>query len=179
MGEMVSQLLLLSRADQGRERLTLEPLDLSELSQLEAEEFSEIAGKKGISLLAEIQPGVEVTADQTLMLRLWGNLLQNAVTYGKEGGHIWMSLHREGDSAWLQVKDDGIGIAPQDLEKIWNRFYQVDPSRSGDSSGLGLSMVKWIAEAHGGQVQVNSTLGQGSCFTVKLPLTGPKPGERP
>ena len=179
MGEMVSQLLLLSRADQGRERLTLEPLDLSELSQLEAEEFSEIAGKKGISLLAEIQPGVEVTADQTLMLRLWGNLLQNAVTYGKEGGHIWMSLHREGDSAWLQVKDDGIGIAPQDLEKIWNRFYQVDPSRSGDSSGLGLSMVKWIAEAHGGRVQVSSTLGQGSCFTVKLPLTGPKPGEGP
>ncbi len=102
----------------------MESLDLSELSQLEAEEFSEIAGKKGISLLAEIQPGVEVTADQTLMLRLWGNLLQNAVTYGKEGGHIWMSLHREGDSVWLQVKDDGIGIAPQDLEKIWNRFYQ-------------------------------------------------------
>ena len=88
-----------------------------------------------------------------------------------------MSLHREGDSVWLQVKDDGIGIAPQDLEKIWNRFYQVDPSRSGDSSGLGLSMVKWIAEAHGGRVQVNSTLGQGSCFTVKLPFTGPKPGE--
>lgn len=170
MAEMVSQLLLLSRADQGREKLTLEDLDLSELSEIESEEFGEIAGLKGITLSGDIHPGIHVIADQTLMLRLWGNLLQNAVSYGKEGGHIWMSLCAQEGMAYLQVKDDGIGIAPEHLPKIWDRFYQADPSRSSDSSGLGLSMVKWIVEAHGGQVEVSSVVGKGTTFTVKLPL---------
>lgn len=178
MAEMVSQLLLLSRADQGREKLTLEDLDLSELSQMEAEEFEEIARLKDITLSAEIQSGIHVTADQTLMLRLWGNLLQNAVSYGKQGGHIWMSLSRHEDKAYLQVKDDGIGIAPEHLPKIWDRFYQADPSRSGDSSGLGLSMVKWIVEAHGGQAHVSSVLGKGTTFTVELPLASSQGGEK-
>jgi signal transduction histidine kinase len=170
MADMVSQLLLLSRADQGRERLTLERLDLSELSQMEAEEFIQVAAQKDITLSADIQPGLFVTADQTLLLRLWENLLRNAVTYGREKGHIWMSLKEKDGRAVLQVRDDGIGIAQEDLPKIWDRFYQADPSRSGDSSGLGLSMVKWIVQAHGGEIHVESTLGQGSVFTAELPL---------
>lgn len=170
MADMVSQLLLLSRADQGRERLSLERLDLSELSLLEAEEFAPVAARKDITLSKDIQPGLFVTADQTLLLRLWENLLRNAVTYGREGGHIWMSLKEHDGRAVLAVKDDGMGIAPEDLPKIWNRFYQADPSRSGDSSGLGLSMVKWIAQAHGGEARVESRLGVGSVFTVELPL---------
>lgn len=177
MAGMVSQLLLLSRADQGREKLSLEELDLSELSQLEAEEFSEIAGRRGIALSADIQPGVTAVADQTLLLRLWGNLLQNAVTYGREGGHIWMSLAAEDGRALLQVRDDGIGIAPEQLPRVWERFYQADPSRSGESSGLGLSMVRWIAAAHGGSARAESTLGEGSTFTVELPLAGPSDGK--
>ena len=68
------------------------------------------------------------------------------------------------------MRDDGIGIAQEDLPKIWDRFYQADPSRSGDSSGLGLSMVKWIVQAHGGEIHVESTLGEGSVFTAELPL---------
>ena len=173
MGEMVSQLLLLSRADQGRARLSLERLDLSELSLLEAEEFGEIAGERGISLKADIRPRVQVTGDQTLLLRLWGNLLQNAVAYGREGGHIWMGLEESAGWAVLTVRDDGTGIAPEDLPKIWDRFFQVDPSRSGDSSGLGLSMVQWIAQAHGGSASAESRLGEGSLFTVRIPLGGP------
>lgn len=174
MSEMASQLLLLSRADQGRERLTLETLDLSELSQLEAEEFAEVASRRQITLEADIQPGVSVVADQTLLLRLWGNLLQNAVTYGKEGGHIWMKLTVEESWAVLRVRDDGIGISPEQLPKIWDRFFQADPSRSGASSGLGLSMVQWIAAAHGGRASAESKLGEGSVFTVRLPLSGPE-----
>ena len=81
-----------------------------------------------------------------------------------------MSLCAQEGMAYLQVKDDGIGIAPEHLPKIWDRFYQADPSRSSDSSGLGLSMVKWIVEAHGGQVEVSSVVGKGTTFTVKLPL---------
>ena len=115
MAGMVSQLLLLSRADQGREKLALEELDLSELSELVAQEFAELAGEKGIALAADIQPGVAITGDQTLLLRLWGNLLQNAVTYGKAGGHIWMKLSAGEGVATLQVRDDGPGPAAQNL----------------------------------------------------------------
>ncbi len=173
MGEMVSQLLLLSRADQGRAKLTLEDLDFSELSQLEAEEFTQVAAEREITLIPRIQEGIHLTGDQTLLLRLWGNLLQNAVTYGKRGGHIWMTLNRQGDQIKLSVRDDGIGIAPEDLPRIWDRFYQADPSRTSDNSGLGLSMVRWIAQAHGGDVTAESTLGEGSRFTVTLPVRQP------
>ena len=173
MGEMISQLLLLSRADQGRQPLSLEELDLSELSQLEAEEFGEIAGEKGKTLEADIQPGIFLRGDQTLLLRLWGNLLQNGVTYGREQGHMRMRLFRRGEWAVLQVEDDGPGIAPEHLPRLWDRFYQADPARRGDGSGLGLAMVKWIAQAHGGAVSVESQVGKGTVFTVELPLAGP------
>ena len=169
MAEMVSQLLLLSRADQGREKLCVEALDFSELSQLEAEEYSEIAAQRDIALEAEIEPGVTLEGDQTLLMRLWGNLLQNAVTYGRPGGHIRMAVRRDGGTVLLQVRDDGIGIAPEHLPRIWDRFYQVSASRSAESSGLGLSMVKWIVEAHHGEIRVESKEGAGTTFTARLP----------
>ena len=170
MAGMVSQLLLLSRADQGRERLALEELDLSELSELVAQEFAELAGEKGIALAADIQPGVAITGDQTLLLRLWGNLLQNAVTYGKEGGHIWMKLSAGEGVATLQVRDDGVGIAPDQLPKIWERFYKSDLSRGKDKkgTGLGLSIVKEVIQAHDEHINVVSTEGVGTEFIFSL-----------
>lgn len=170
MAEMVSQLLLLSRADQGQEKLCMENLDFSELSQMEAETFSEIAAQRDIQLEADIEPDIHLYGDQTLLLRLWNNLLQNAVTYGRAGGHIWMTVHADSDAVQLQVRDDGIGIAPEHLPHIWERFYQVSPSRSAESSGLGLSMVRWIVQAHDGDITVESTEGAGTVFTVQLPL---------
>ncbi len=169
MSEMISQLLLLSRADQGREKLNMEEIDFSELSEMVAEEYAEVARNKGISLKAQIEPGLRLTADETLMIRLWGNLLQNAVNYGKSDGHIWISVQKEGNAIRMSVKDDGIGISSQDLPHIWDRFYQADPSRNSDSSGLGLSMVKWIVEAHHGEISVESEIGKGSTFSCQFP----------
>lgn len=169
MSEMISQLLLLSRADQGREKLNMEEIDFSELSEMVAEEYAEVARNKGISLKTQIEPGLHLTADETLMIRLWGNLLQNAVNYGKSDGHIWISVQKEGNAIRMSVKDDGIGISSQDLPHIWDRFYQADPSRNSDSSGLGLSMVKWIVEAHHGEISVESEIGKGSTFSCQFP----------
>lgn len=171
MAEMVSQLLLLSRADQGREKLNLEQVNLSELSEMVVEEFAEIARGRDIALETDIEPGIYMKADQTLMIRLLGNLLENAVNYGKLGGHIWVSARRIGnDHIEIAVKDDGIGISSQDLPRIWDRFYQADPSRHSESSGLGLSMAKWIVEAHQGQISVNSELGKGTTFFCVFPI---------
>jgi signal transduction histidine kinase len=101
------------------------------------------------------------------------NLISNAYKYGKDGGHIWLSLKRGDDgAAVLSIKDDGIGIPRENLEKIWNRFYQVDPSRTEDVSGgglgLGLSMVKQISDLLGGNISVTSEEGAGTEFIFKI-----------
>ena len=109
--------------------------------------------------------------DVTLMTRLLNNLISNAFRYGRDGGHTAVSVVREGDTAVLSVADDGIGIPPALQERIWQRFYQVDPARSGsEGTGLGLFMVRQIARLHGGTAEVSSIPSQGSTFTVRLPM---------
>ena len=101
------------------------------------------------------------------------NLLENARKYGKENGHIRVSLARHGREVVLEVEDDGIGIAPEHQEKIWQRFYQVSTSREGGAGlGLGLSMVRQIVRLHGGTIRVDSSLGHGSRFIILLPDSG-------
>ena len=168
MSEMIAQLLMLSRADQGRAPLHMEQLDFSQLSQITVEEFTETARAKNISIDAQIQPGLLLTGDQTLLIRLWNNLLQNAIRYTDPGGHIRVSVRAEEQTVLMQVGDDGIGIAPEHLEHIWERFYQVDPSRSGGGSGLGLSLVQWIIQAHHAQIDVQSQPGKGTTFTCRF-----------
>ena len=170
LSRMVSQLLLLSRADQGREKVTMETLDFSGLSEMAAAEMAVMAEEKGIRLETNISPGVMLYGDETLLIRLWLNLLQNAVTYGKEGGCIYMSLQEEGEAVTGSVKDDGIGISAEELPHIWERFYRADSSRNDvGSSGLGLSMVQWIINVHNGTIQAVSEPGRGSTFTFCLP----------
>ncbi|MCD7954823.1 MAG: HAMP domain-containing histidine kinase [Lachnospiraceae bacterium] len=113
---------------------------------------------------------IRIYGNYALITRLLTNLISNAYRYGKPDGHIWVSLNADSDkhSVTLSVRDDGIGIAPDQLKSIFRRFYQVDPSRSGGGSGLGLAMVQEIADFHGGTVTVDSELGHGSIFTVCL-----------
>lgn len=169
LSSMISQLLLLSRADRGQEKLQKEDLDLSELVEMLTEEYEEIAAERHITLQADIQPDIHLHADQTLMIRLFANLLQNAITYNREHGAITITLKQE-DDIILTVQDTGIGISKEHLPHIWERFYQADPSRSDtESSGLGLSMVKWIVEAHQGTITVSSKVNEGTTFTCVFP----------
>lgn len=99
------------------------------------------------------------------------NLVSNAVFYGREGGIVKISLQVKEENVVGIVEDNGIGISVHDMEHIWERFYRADTSRTdGSHSGLGLSMVKWIAEAHGGRVSVESREGEGSRFTFYIPF---------
>lgn len=169
LSQMISQLLILSRADQGREKLVMEKQNFSELLEMAVDEARDRAEKKKITIYEDIKPNIMKQGDETLLIRMWMNLLNNAISYGREGGNIWVHLSRSAECITAVIRDDGIGIAKEDLPRIWERFYQVDPSRSStDSSGLGLSMVKWIVKVHGGEVQVDSTLGEGSTFTIRF-----------
>lgn len=166
MSLLVNHLLSLTRLQQGTERYPLAEGDVSELVREVCEDYMP-EDRRGISVHTDIADGICACYNAQLFASLVQNLLQNAYRYGNEGGNIWLTLRRADGRMKLTVRDDGIGIAPEEQDKIWQRFWQADASRSENSgSGLGLPLVKEIAELHGGSVSVESAPGSGSCFTV-------------
>ena len=125
---------------------------------------------KNIKLHTEIENGIFMKMDVLLITRLVSNLVSNAFTYGRENGNVTVSLKKNGDKICLCVADDSVGIEKEHLDKIWNRFYRVDKSRSreNNNSGLGLPMVKQIAELHSGRVYVQSEVSKGSAFFAEF-----------
>ena len=170
MSNLVGRLLTLSRSDSGRLVLEKEQVDLSATCRIVAEQQAAVAEQKNITVETDIKDDIFVTGDEPMIIRILLNLMDNAVKYGNEGGKVKMSLVKDDTYAVCVVEDDGIGISEENLEKIWERFYRVDTSRSEDSAGLGLAMVDALVKAHGGEVDVSSALGKGSCFKVSFPL---------
>ena len=171
MSKLVSELLTISRMDRDALKLNFEKTDLSELVNFVCGEQEEI-NDNCITLERDIAPDITVDADRFMIARLFVNLISNAYKYNSENGKITVSLYEEDNNVVFSVSDTGIGIRGEDLSKIWERFYQVDPSRTANengSMGLGLSMVKWIAEKHGGFVTARSEIGKGSTFTFVMP----------
>ncbi|EET59234.1 ATPase/histidine kinase/DNA gyrase B/HSP90 domain protein [Marvinbryantia formatexigens DSM 14469] len=175
LSQMISQLLFLTRADQGRQKLELEELDFGELTLMACEEAREMADRRQITIKCRTESGLLLRGDETLLIRFWMNLLNNAVTYGKEQGHILVTAGLEGGRIKGEIRDDGIGIRREDLPHIWERFYQADTARTAEgSSGLGLSMVRWIVTAHGGEISVRSRFGEGTVFSFSFPAAQEK-----
>lgn len=171
---MIQQLLQISRTINKDGQIEKETFDLSMLAEGMVEELSYVAEEKGIILRSDVLPGIEITADETLIMRVMMNLLTNAMKYRRDipASRIDLTLKQVGDFVEITVSDNGIGIAEEDLNQIFKKFYKVDKSRTrnGESFGLGLAMVKWIVDAHDGNIMVESKLGKGSRFTVLLPL---------
>ncbi len=173
MSQLISQLLTLSRADSGRLVLQKEQLNLSLLAEMVCEEQAELARVKEISIETNIQPDLHLLADEMMMMRFFINLISNAITYGRTGGHIQLTLSRKANRIEGFVQDDGIGIEARHLDHIWERFYQADCSRSSaknHGAGLGLPMVKWIVQAHDGLIRVESRPDVGTSFFFSFPL---------
>lgn len=169
MSALIDELLGITRLQQGTERYPLSKGDLSEFVTLSCEEFVP-ADDRGIRMETEIDPGIECSFNASLMSRVIYNLLQNAYKYGRDNGYVRLTLSREDSDAVIRVKDNGIGIKKEDLDKIWQRFWQADSSRGSEGgNGLGLAMVKEIAELHGGSVTAESTEGRGSEFIFRIP----------
>ena len=119
-----------------------------------------------------------IGADRTRLRQVLANLIENAVKYTPSGGCIAIEGAATGREITLTVRDTGIGIAAADLPFVWDRLYRADASRSARGAGLGLSLVKAIVEAHGGRVHVESTVGEGSAFSVTLPVEWQGPPRR-
>ena len=169
---LVGSLLTLARADAGQIPIASEAVPLRELVAAAAEQVRLSMGRRGVELHLEPGPAVTVRADEDLLLQLLLNLLDNAGKYTGSGGHVTVGWDVRNGRAEVRVRDTGVGIAPEHLPRIFERFYRVDKARSreGGGAGLGLSICRWIAEAHGGSISVESVQGEGTAVVVKLPV---------
>ncbi len=174
---LISDLLALARGDEGQARFEREAVRLDTLVEAVTANAQGLAEERGITLSMQVPQPVTLIGDEARLIQVLLNLLDNAIRYTNPGGHVHMSLRTSGAAAQLVVRDTGIGIAPEHLPHIFERFYRADPARrrtgGSSSSGLGLSIVEWVVHAHGGAVAVESRVGRGSSFTVTLPLTPP------
>jgi len=172
MSSIIENLLLLAKGDIGRSTITFEQVDLAPIIRELHEDGEMLAERKHIQVKLETVEDLSVSGDTVRLRQLVLNLLDNAIKYTPEHGTVALSLVRENGSAKIIVKDNGIGIPPEDQPKIFDRFYRVDKGRSREmgGTGLGLSIAQWITETHRGKIFVQSEVNKGSVFSVLLPL---------
>jgi two-component system heavy metal sensor histidine kinase CusS len=170
LARMVSSMLFLARADNARQAMTIEPVSIAQEFARLIDAFDAVAEEGGLTLQAHGE-GV-VMADAMLLRRALTNLVSNALAHTPRGGRIELRAQPDELGLSLSVRDTGVGIAEQHLPKLFDRFYRVDAARSStESTGLGLAVVKSIAELHGASVHVHSVVGQGSEFTLRFPAS--------
>jgi heavy metal sensor kinase len=169
---VVDDLLTLARADAGGVPIERKPVKIEDLVRDLRDDAGILAQEKGLEVTVEENAPATVVGDVARLRRLFRSLLANAVRYTDSGGTIGIRSRCDQRSVQVSIQDTGIGIPAESLPHIFDRFYRADPARTRDSggTGLGLSLARWIAEAHGGTIAVESTVGQGSTFTVTLPM---------
>ncbi len=172
MAQLLGELLTLARADRGQELLAREPVGLADLVADTLAALEPLATDRQVALQAGALLPCVVTGDQTRLTQLLINLVDNALKYTPAGGRVTVGLARDADMALLSVADTGIGIPPEHLPRLFERFYRVDTARARTEggAGLGLAIAEWIAQAHGGTIAVTSRSGGGAVFSVRLPL---------
>jgi two-component system, OmpR family, manganese sensing sensor histidine kinase len=178
MTHLTEDLLLLARTDKVAVP-DRQPINLTQVLEQLVELYQPQAQIKQITLRAYLVKSTFVLGDAAQLIRLFTNLIVNALHYTSERGSIEVTLNRAGQSLVVDVNDTGVGIAPEHLERVFDQFWRADQSRSrwDGGSGLGLAIAQSIAQSHGGTITVSSQVGTGSCFTVRLPTsTGSLPG---
>ncbi len=172
MSKIVNDLLLLSKSDMGQEVICNDPVDLEVLVNGLLSHFKILAEAQQIDLSSSISEVATVFGDQLKLRQLLVNLLTNAIRYTPEGGKVQLTLKNIDSGVEIAIADTGIGIPEEDIPRIFDRFYRADKARSRQygGSGLGLSIVKSIVNSHAGTIKVESVVGEGSVFTVTLPV---------
>jgi signal transduction histidine kinase len=165
----LTMLMDISEAETGAMALSLEAVDAAALLRDTAELYDPVAEGAGLALEVTAPPGLIVNGDRMRLRQALANLADNAIKYTPAGGHVRLRARRDGERVVLECADDGPGIPPEDLPRIWDRLYRGDRSRGRKGLGLGLSLVRAIAAAHHGEAGVAAGEGGGSVFRLSLP----------
>jgi len=182
LNKLVQDLLTLSKMEAGVLKITLEPIDFAELVRNAFEKYEQMAIQHTVTLdfIDETNGNAWINADAYRMLLAISNLIENGIKYGKENGHVEALLQRRGGMLFFEIKDDGIGIPSEHIDRIFERFYRIDRSRTKErgGSGLGLSIVKQILKLHQVDIQVKSKPKKGTIFSFEIQTIAP-PAEKP
>ena len=172
MTHLVSDLLTLARSDSNSNQLSIETFDFRPAAERAIESVRPLAVAKQITLHLDSPASLITIGDPQRLSQLLYILLDNAIKYTPQEGEVKLSLQIAGQQLCIAVQDTGIGIKPEDYQRIFERFYRSDKSRSRQMGGhgLGLSIAKWIVESHKGTIRVSSEIGRGSTFIVQIPI---------
>jgi two-component system phosphate regulon sensor histidine kinase PhoR len=168
---LIEDLLTISELESGRLQMNLQPIKLQPLVERVLEDHKSQANAKKVALANGV-PDLVVEADAERLQQVLGNLISNAIKYGRSEGRVEVSARKTDEAIELCVQDDGPGIPHEALERVFERFYRIDKARSRDAggTGLGLSIVKHIVQGHGGSVWAKSELGKGTEFYFTIPI---------
>ena len=174
IARLIRTLLFLARAETAADALQREPVDLGEELGKIVEFYEADAGEKGVELRVVGAAGVRAELDRTLFQQAIGNLISNAVAHTSAGGSVKLAASASGQDIRVTVTDTGCGIAPEHLPHVFDRFYRIEPSRTGSqqNAGLGLAVVKSIVNRHGGRVEIDSRIGEGTEVQLIVPSSG-------
>jgi heavy metal sensor kinase len=167
--DMINTMLMISKTEAGLSKLTKEDADLSAIVRQACELFEPIAEDKNVHLSGEVPDGIHLRGDTPMIQRMISNLIDNAIKYTPSGGMARVTVSKNRDRVIVTIKDTGVGVSQAELPRIFERFYRCDHSRSHPGIGLGLSLARAVARAHGGDIEVASAPNQGSIFTITLP----------
>jgi heavy metal sensor kinase len=172
MSSVIGKLLFLARSDAGKEQLNFEDVELKELITGLSANIEALAQDKGIKFTVDAKEDLTVSGDKVKLRQLFINILENAVRYTPADGNISVSLVEKDSNAVVSISDTGIGIPPEHLSHIFERFYRVDKARARADGGvgLGLAIAKIITESHKGKIEVESEVGKGTTFKISIPL---------
>lgn len=168
---LVDDLIFLVRTDAKQLHFQMLDVSLSSIVSLVVERFQEHAAQKEIKIEAKVMPDIVIRGDAVYLKRIFNNLMDNALKFTPERGSVFVSLSRSNQAALFEIKDTGMGIEPEKIEKLFSRFYRTDAARQFEGSGLGLNIAKAICDAHHGTISIQSQLHQGTTVKVSLPLS--------
>ena len=167
---LLDALLLLARADAGQVKLNLKPVDFKSIATEIFELYQPLAEENHVELQLNASQPYILTADDQRLRQLVSNLVDNVIKFNRPGGIVSIDLKMENGELELIVEDDGTGVSDEQMEMIFNRFYQADSARSFKGSGLGLSICQWICDAHGGSIHAERKIPSGMRVTARIPF---------
>ena len=169
VSSLLTTLMDISEAETGVMRLDRTAVDVAAVAAETVELYEDVADQRGVALSSDVPDGLLASADRPRLRQVLANIVDNAVKYTPSGGRVSIKGRAAGDDVVIEVADTGIGVAPEHLQRVWDRLYRADGTGAERGLGLGLSLVKAVVEAHGGRAEVSSAPGKGTTLTLVLP----------